>query len=109
MKYKNNKSVGHKIVGHSQPVFEVTFGCHFRAIRCFKIAAPSGEEATRIAETLNQNSRIECPEDPPKAYIASMGTTHLLKSSLLSVKPQQHPKVFDLAGVDLPGFLNSEI
>lgn len=109
MRYMNHKSTSHKVVAPPQPVFEVTFGCHYRAITCLKIAAPSGEEARRIAETLIQDSRIEGPEDPPKEYIASMGNTHLLKSSLLSVKPQKHPKVFDLVGVDLPGFLDSEL
>ncbi|HZR17882.1 MAG TPA: hypothetical protein VFE51_11205 [Verrucomicrobiae bacterium] len=106
MKYKNKKSVGHRVIGQTTPVFEVTFGCYYKTITSLKVEAPGPEEATVVAESVIRESRIEGPDEgAPSAWIGSAGVTQLVKFSLLAVRPQGHPNNYDLTGINFGEYL----
>jgi hypothetical protein len=89
-------------------VFDLTFGCRYRTISCLKIAAHSHEEATKIAQDVLRDSRLHpSDEDAPAEYLAAMGMTQLLDSSLLGIRPGTDPKKFDMGDADLGKFLGA--
>ena len=89
-------------------MFDVTFGCHYRAIKCIKIAATSADEASKLAESVLQNVRVEPGEETPPDFLNSMGATQLVSSKLLGIRPERDPKVFDMCGADFGTFLGRE-